>query len=215
MTEWVRRGRLLAGGFGVVVAIMACADGPKGAGDEPASVARPILRSWDDALWLAAPLAERPVAYVSMADRRVFVDAGYRDRASWLLDAHISVSTGLWRIPLPGDAPREPITPGDEEREFEELPIGAWDPSHRPSDGDIRIVRGVPVSLSLGLECIPVQGVDARAKGASLRFIRSDGSGDETTREDFQLLGLARRHTDPDCTDRGRATGIMGWAVRD
>ena len=58
------------------------------------------------------PLTELPVAYVSMAQRKVFVDPEFRDRASWLLRAHISVSTWHWRIPLPDDPEGVPIGAG-------------------------------------------------------------------------------------------------------
>ena len=128
-------------------------------GGPPRVLSRPTLRPWAaDIVWIDAPGDEFPVAYVSMARRRVYVDRAYRDRATWLLHAHISVSTALWRIPLPGDPPGEPIMPGDTEREFEEIPMRAWDPSLRPSMDDVRIVRGRPVRRLVDFRCVPLVG---------------------------------------------------------
>ena len=121
------------------------AESQRGAeGETPVEpISRPLLLPWSEGIIrIAAPVAELPVAYVSMASRHVFVDLEFRDRASWLLSAHISVSTALWRIPLPGDPPGQPITPGDDLREFEEVSIRDWDPAMPPAEGDIRIRRG-------------------------------------------------------------------------
>ena len=124
-----RRGfvRLAGGATGVWAATgsTGCSvDGRRSEADVPLLTDRPILTQWADGIvQVEAPARELPVAYVSMAHRQVFVDPEFRDRASWLLRAHISVSTWHWRIPLPGDPDGVPIAPGDEEREFEELSI--------------------------------------------------------------------------------------------
>ena len=72
------------------------------AGADPA-MDRPILLPWArDAVRVAAPMAELPMAYVSRDLQRVFIDHAFRGRVQVALAAHISVSSGLWRIPLLG-----------------------------------------------------------------------------------------------------------------
>lgn len=177
---------------------------------------RPIMRLLGpDDVWIASPAPELPVAYVSMATRRVFVDRDFRDRASWLLDAHISVSTWVWRIPLPGDSPLTPIPPGDERREFEELPIGAWDPSVEPAQGDIRIVRGRAEPIEIDIGCAPIQGTSRWLRAPPLRLERSDGTTGEVVREDFRVVGSGRWTGDRDCTGGGQEVRIFAWAHRD
>ncbi len=179
----------------------------------PVLIERPVVRPFgDDAVWIASPLSRRPVAYVSMATRQVFVDRTYRDRASWLLDAHISVSTWVWRIPLPGDSPLTPIPPGDESREFEELPIGAWDPSIEPTEGDVRIVLGRPAPTAMEIDCVPVQGSDRRLSAGRIELDRCVAGPGDAVREDFRRLASARRHRDPECTDVGVGVDVFGWA---
>lgn len=136
------------------------AGGASGADGGASALTRPLLRPWaDDLIWLDAPADELPVAYVSMALRQVFVDHDFRDRASWLLDAHISVSTAHWRIRLPGDPPGEPIAPGDSLREFEELSMRDWDPAMPPAMDDIRIRRGRALPRMVDFRCVPVIGM--------------------------------------------------------
>ncbi|MDX1494307.1 MAG: hypothetical protein R3253_09620, partial [Longimicrobiales bacterium] len=159
-----------------------------GRADGPLLVRRPLVRSFGDAVRIATPLEARPVAYVSMATREVFVDREYRDRASWLLDAHISVSTWVWRIPLPGDSPLTPIPPGDEPREFEELPIGAWDPGAPPTEGDVRIVLGRRVTTRYRLNCVPVQGTNHRVSTDVVEVERCLPGTGEPVREDLFRL---------------------------
>ena len=113
----------------------AIADGP--------SINRPVLLPWSaDAVRISAPMRERPMAYVSRGRQRVFVDHEFRGRVNVMLAAHISVSSGLWRIPLLGDDLGVPIPADDALREFEEVDIGAWDPGMDPVEGDFRIGRG-------------------------------------------------------------------------
>lgn len=176
-----------------------------------------VVRPWaDDIVWLARAEPPQPVAYVSMATRRIFVGYDHRDRASWLLDAHISVSTGLWRIPLPGDSRSVPVTPGDPLREFEELDLAAWDPGASPSIDDIRIVRGRPVERTVYLDCVRGQrGAPARYRTEPRTVVVADGAGDVTTREDFTVDGTGLRFSDAICSSRAEIVQLVGWRVRD
>ena len=198
--------------------LAACGDergsSPDGRSRSAAAITRPVLRPWaDDMIWMDLPSEELPVAYVSMALRQVFVDYEYRDRATWLLDAHISVSTALWRIPLPGDPEGQPITPGDERREFEELSMREWDPSSPPAMDDIRIRRGVVLPREVDFSCVPGP---SGWFGAGRWTIQSvNGSPTETTREDFQVLGTGLRYGDRTCAQAGEAVQLVGWAARD
>lgn len=219
--EWTRRAFLRSAlGLSVAPLLGACARTDRDDQVEErrgtSVVSRPIVRPFGvDAVWIASPTRELPVAYVSMATRRVFVDRDFRDRASWLLDAHISVSTWVWRIPLPGDSPLTPIPPGDEHREFEELPIGAWDPSVEPAEGDIRIVRGRRASVDIEIGCAPIQGTARWLSGPTVRLERSDRTGDDTVREDFGVVGSGRRTDDRECAGEGEEVRILAWAHRD
>ena len=176
---------------------------------------RPVVVPFGDAVRIATPPRTRPVAYVSMVTREVFVDREYRDQASWLLGAHISVSTWVWRIPLPGDSPLTPISPGDERREFEELPIGSWDPNRPPSDGDIRIVLGLVASVTLPLDCVPIQGTAHRVSAEVPAVdVVIPGPG-EPFREDFGVLGSGARHADPECAPSSSdlpSVALFGWS---
>lgn len=185
------------------------------AGLPPFVLDRPVIRpNGIDEVWIATPPPERPVAYVAMETRQAFIDRSHRDRASWLLDAHISVSTGLWRIPLPGDSPLTPITPGDERREFEEMDIGAWDPAMVPHMGDIRIMLGARQPTVVGAGCVPIQGTSDWLAVERLEHERCLPGTDDAVREDFQLLGGGRRYSDRACTDGGVDVSVFGWACR-
>lgn len=189
--------------------------GPLSADDRIHVLDRPLIREAGvDRAWIASPSDRRPAAYVAMATRRVFVDRAHRDRASWLLDAHISVSTGLWRIPLPGDSPLTPISPGDERREFEEMDIGAWDPATPPHEGDVRIVLGGRMPVVLAAGCVPIQGTGDWLAVERLEHERCLPGADDAVREDFQRLGGGRRHSDRSCTDGGVDVSVFGWACR-
>lgn len=178
-------------------------------------ITRPVLLPWSsDAVWMTAPASELPVAYVSMAQRRVFVDHAFRDRASWLLDAHISVSTAHWRIPLAGDVPGEPIMPGDALREFEELGIRDLDPSVRPAEGDIRIGRGGRVSSLVDFSCVPVAGTDQWCSAGPWTLVRCGDNLDEVRREDFGVVGPGQRYGDRACSEPAEAVVLFSWAVR-
>lgn len=212
---------------------------PTDAGARP-PLTRPILRAWaDDIVWVATPADELPVAYVSMEERKVFVDYDYRDRAAWLLTAHISVSTALWRIPLPGDERGVPIPPGDTAREFEELSMRAWDPAMRPAMDDVRILRGRPARRVIDFRCVPLAGgvspslsaaVEARGvaggtdeqvgpveswlSAGPIATVVSSGTEEGTTREDFRTIGTGARFAARACSGRGDAVQLVSWARR-
>lgn len=235
-TPLSRRGfvRLTGGATGVwaVTGSASCSvDGRRSEADVPLLTDRPILTQWAEGIvQVEAPARELPVAYVSMAHRQVFVDPEFRDRASWLLRAHISVSTWHWRIPLPGDPDGVPIAPGDEEREFEELSIREWDPSMPPAMDDIRVRRGRSVTRRISLDCVELSGVrtvdmDAQAatdprpleawfRGGPYDVIVSDEAAADTMREDFRLFGTALRFRGRTCTGAGEVVQIAGWAAR-
>lgn len=174
---------------------------------------RPLIREAGvDRTWIASPPDRRPAAYVAMATRQVFVDRAHRDRATWLLDAHISVSTGLWRIPLPGDSPLTPISPGDERREFEEMDMGDWDPATLPDEGDIRIVLGGRMPVVVAAGCLPIQGTGDWLAVDRLEHERCLPGPGDAVREDFLRLGEGRRYGDRSCAVGGVDVSVLGWA---
>lgn len=175
-----------------------------------------------DTVWLGSAAGPRVVTYVSMARREVYVDHNYRDRASWLLNAHISVSTWHWRIPLPGDDPGVPITPGDHVREFEELDISLWDRS-APTMDDIRIVLADAVGVEWAPECIEIPGSADDARGtpesktwlsARLSTTAAQPSPSMTIREDFRMLGNGTLYRDAACGGEGQSVPVAGWSRR-
>ncbi len=186
-----------------------------GSAAPPSVVERPVLLALsDDAIRVAAPAPELPMAYVSLASRRVFVDYAYRDRSRWILDAHISVSTGLWRIPLPGDPEGLMIPPGNVPREFEELDISAWDPTAEPAAGDFRVRRGRPVPVRIEFSCVPVAATGGWYSAGPLDVLRCDGSGDEACREDLMEVGRGAHHPVRGCGDAPREVRVFSWACR-
>jgi hypothetical protein len=200
--------------------LSACDTPPLGDGEavaDIASISRPLLRPWaDDIIWMSAGTEELPVAYVSMELRQVFVDHEYRDRATGLLRAHISVSTALWRIPLPGDPVGQAVAPGDALREFEEMNMRQWDPSMRPELDDVRIMRGGAGLRRVDFSCVAIVGGDDEAwvTAGPVSVKVSDGRGiGETTREDFQVIGTGLRYTDRACTRDGSAVQLVRWAA--
>lgn len=188
------------------------ATGSEGAAD---AITRPILLPWSEAaVRIDAPAFELPVAYVSRGRRQLFVDHDFRDQVYWDLRAHISVSTGVWRIPLAGDPPREPIMPGDPLREFEELTERDWDPSLTPSEGDVRILRGVAVSQRVELSCAPLAGGGAWFRAGPWEILQCSGPGAGLCREDFMSIGSGMRYTDRDCTRPDGSVDFLTWACR-
>lgn len=184
----------------------------------PTSLTQPLLRGWaDDIVQVSESVEPQIVAYVSMALRQVFVDHDFRDRASWLFDAHISVSTWHWRIPLPGDRAGVPIPPGDEAREFEEFSMQEWDPEMPPAMDDIRVVRGRRVAKRIDFICVPLTGdlpAEGWYRGGPWDVFTSDVESDDTLREDFGIVGTGERFENRDCTGNGEAVQFVSWASR-
>lgn len=190
--------------------------GRGGQAREPQSLERPILLPWgSDAVRIAAPTRERPVAYVSIGRKEAYIDLEHRDRLQFLLSAHISVSTGLWRIPLPGDSPTAPVQPGDVEREFEEIDMRVWDAAIEPTEGDLRVMRGSQEALTLDVGCEPLSGGGAFLSGGPWELSRCGPPGDGLCREDLMEIGVGTRFADRDCTQRLGPTRFVTWACRD
>ncbi|MGD8728168.1 MAG: hypothetical protein PVJ80_10920 [Gemmatimonadota bacterium] len=188
----------------------------RGARSEPLGPVRPILLPWgDDAVRIAAPPRERPVAYMSRRYMMIWVDHEFRDRLSYALNAHISVSTGHWRIPLPGDPPNIPITPGDERREYEEFDARFWDAEIEPAEGDVRILRGIPTRSEVRIECQPLSGGGTWLSAEPLRLFRCGPPGPGLCREDLMEVGTAASFADWDCTQGSGSMRLVTWACRD
>ncbi len=196
-------------------ALVACAaeapqpEAPVEADESPPSVQ--VVDHATDTVRLVADVEPGAVvAYASWSQHHVYIDRDFRDAVHGLLNAHISVSTGHWRIPLPGDDPAEPLIPGAPEREFEEFGIEQWDPATRAGLGDFRIVRGDAVSLLIVPAC------DA---GASRGFaggpwqVTVGQRGEGLVREDFVVLGTVDR-LGPDCGPAPGALTAVMWAAR-
>lgn len=223
-----RRGALkLLGGTLVGAAGCAAPDRPVRDTATRAPIDLPVRATlWaKDIVLVTTPQPTEVVAYVSMAARHVYVDRSVRDRASWLLRAHISVSTWHWRIPLAGDAPGVPISPGDELREFEELDISLWDPSLLPAMDDIRIVRGALTPHRIVAQCTPIEGAPSRALTVSSEIVlgraavpggsaAQDVAASSTVREDFHPFGLAEARAEGCREASGDVVQLVGWAAR-
>jgi hypothetical protein len=179
------------------------------------AITRPVLLRWSgDAVQIAAPPAELPVAYVSMAERRLFVDFDYRDQVYWDLSAHISVSTGVWRLPLVGDPPTHPVMPGDVLREFEELSIRDWDPTAPPAENDIRIMRGRALARRVAFACAYLAGGGAWIAGGPWDIEQCGDPSEGLCREDFWNIGTGMRYADRDCTQPVGPVRVLTWACR-
>ncbi len=177
-------------------------------------VTRPVLvPRADGSVHLDAPPYELPAAYVSMERMQLYVDHDFRDQVYWDLRAHISVSTGVWRLPLRGDPPTMAVVPGDVEREFEELSEREWDPTLPPSPGDIRILRGVPLVRRIDVQCVPFAGGGAWLRAGPWEVHQAwRGPGDQLVREDFMSVGTGTRFADRECTRPGGPVDVLTWA---
>lgn len=177
---------------------------------------RPILIPWGpNAVRLVAPPRERPVAYMSHRTMEIWIDLEFRDRVQHALSAHISVSTGLWRVPLPGDPSNIPIQAGDPLREFEEIDVREWDAEIEPTEGDLRIMRGGPSATEVRIECQPASGGGTWYSAEPLRLFRCGPPSGELCREDLMEVGTASRFTDRDCTRPDGTVRLLTWACRD
>jgi hypothetical protein len=181
--------------------------------DGPSLVTRPVLRPGPSgSVHIAAPLSVLPMAYVSVGRMQVFVDYEFRDRARFFLDAHISVSTGVWRIRRPGDPEDQPVTPGDLLREYEELDIAEWDPTTEPTLGDVRLLRGGPTPVTIDFSCTPMEGSGGWYSAGPLRILRCDPALGDACREDFVEVGVGRRQPVRGCADPGVVARFVTWA---
>ena len=183
------------------------------------AITRPVLLRWTgDAVRIRAPLSEMPVAYVSKGLRRIFIGLDSRIEVSVMLAAHISVSTALWRIPLPGDDLRMAVVAGDELREFEETPIGEWDATMDPTEGDFRVRRGLGENVQVAFDCLPMAGREGWYSAGPWLVEQCTGRGPELCREDFMEIGTGSRYTD---RTMGACAGPVGtvryvtWACPD
>ena len=179
-------------------------------------ISRPVLLPWaDDAVRIAAPLSETPVAYVSRALRRVFIEADSRPEIEGLLAAHISVSSGLWRIPLAGDDLGIPIDAGDELREFEETHIGEWNSTMDPAEGDFRLRRGQRETVRVDFACAPMATREGLFSAGPWEIGQCAGPGPGLCREDFMEIGTGSHYSRRDigtCTEPVGAVRYVTWA---
>ena len=133
-----------------------------------------------------------------------------------MLAAHISVSTALWRIPLPGDDLAIPIDVGDELREFEEIHISEWDPTMDPTEGDFRVRRGLRENVDVAFDCLPMAGREGWYSAGPWEIAQCTGRGPDLCREDFMDIGTGFHHDDrPLCTERVSAVRYVTWACPD
>jgi len=218
-----RRSFLLrAAALGIVaptLPFVACAPEP-GAGSQrgvgEGDVTRPVLLPWsEDAVHLSAPMPELPVAYVSRGAQRVFVDRESRVAINVLLAAHISVSSGLWRIPLLGDDLRVPIPADDAVREFEEVDISEWSPDLALVEGDFRIRRGRRTQVMIDFDCAPLSGGDGWYSAGPFQIVRCRGGGEEPCLEAFTNVGAATRHPRRYCAEAEGEVELVTWACPD
>jgi hypothetical protein len=185
------------------------------ADDTPPLHDQPILLPFGrDAVHVAAPMTELPMAYVSMARREVYVDYQFRGRSNWILDAHISVSTGVWRIPLAGDPPLRPIQPGDTLREFDELDIAEWDPEMVPAEGDFRIRRGRLRAARVDFDCVPMAADEGWYSAGPFDVLRCAYAPELDCREDFVEIGAGTRRPLRGCAEQGRPVRVLTWTGR-
>ena len=189
--------------------------------DEEASatalaITRPLLLPWgEDDVRIAAPLSASPVAYVSRASQRVFVELDTRIEIRVMLAAHISVSTGMWRIPLPGDDLGIPIDAGDELREFEETPVGEWNSTLDPSEGDFRLRRGRSETVEVAFDCVPMAAREGLYSAGPWEIAQCAGPGPGLCREDFIEIGTGSRYSRRDigtCTEPVGTVRYVTWA---
>jgi len=225
-TRWDRRTflrRLGAASFGApmlgapVLTLTACSDRsqtePEASTSTPRlTVVDPIIQSYGaDAACIVAPLPGPPIAYVSQGLQLVFINREFRDLLVGILSAHISVSTGHWRIPQPGEPLEEPLIPGVPQHEFEEVEIGDLDLEMEPSEGDFRIRRGRRVDATIDLACVPVLDSSLRLSGGPWHIEQCEGSGAGTCREDFVEVGIATRYGAGTCGDGAGNIRVLTW----
>ncbi len=182
-------------------------------------ITRPVLLPWThDAVRIAAPLSALPLAYVSRKLMRIFVGLDSRMEIRGILAAHISVSTGHWRIPLPGDDLGIPVDAGDVLREFEETHIGEWDATLDPTEGDFRIRRGQRETVGVAFDCWPMAGQEGWYSAGPWEIARCTEPGSDLCREDFMEIGMGSRYASRPlgaCTEPAGDVRYVTWACPD
>ena len=182
-------------------------------------ITNPVLLPWtDDAVRIAAPLSEMPLAYVSRGSMRIFIGLDSRMEIRGTLAAHISVSTGLWRIPLPGDDLRIAVEAGDELREFEETHIGEWDATLDPTEGDFRIRLGRPESVGVAFHCKPMASREGWYSAGPWEIEQCTEPGQDLCREDFIEIGTGFRYASRPmgaCSQPVGTVRYVTWACPD
>jgi hypothetical protein len=224
--RWDRRTflrRLGAASFGApilgvpVLALTACNDRPQAENATSTSTLRltvgdPIIRSYGtEAARIITPMSEPPIAYVSQGLQLVFIDREFRDLLVGILSAHISVSTGHWRIPQHGEPLEEPLIPGVPQHEFEEIGIGDLDLEMEPSEGDFRIRRGQRAGMTIDFSCITMADSSQQISGGPWHVEQCDGSGIGTCREDFVEFGIGSRYAAASCGKGALDIRLLSW----
>ena len=186
------------------------------AASDGALIDRPILLPWsENAVRIASPVSEPPLAYVSRGVQRVFVDYDSRGRVNVLLAAHISVSSGLWRIPLLGDDLGVPIPADDALREFEEVDIGEWDPTLTPAEGDFRIRTGRRITVRIDFDCAPMSGGEGWFSAGPLEAVQCRSGGEDPCLEALLAVGTGTRFSRRYCADSEGEVRLVTWACPD
>ena len=173
-----------------------------------------LLELPDGRISIQSAIPTLPLAYVSRGQQKIFVDYESRIGVSVLVAAHISVSSGLWRIPLIGDDVRVPIDAGDPEREFSEHDISEWDPGILPEEGDYRVQTGSPIQEELNLECVPVLPERGWVSGGPWSIERCHSSGVGLCREVFTPVGRGLKHDFKSyrtCAEKGQKVEFLSW----
>ena len=200
----------------IVVFVAALAwgcDGRDGTPPAASNVAPPTVRQRQDGNIQILPQVEsgEVVAYVSRAEQRIYVLRDFRDRAQNLLNAHISVSSGHWRIPLPGDSPSEPLIQGVPQREFEELAIDDLDVAMEPSVGDFRLTLGGYTTLSIDLACVRDEGGSVYVVADSMAAVVGQSGVIGIVREDFLDVGDIGLFEGPACVEKAATKHAVMW----
>ena len=181
----------------------------------PTGEATGLVPTWHapDDVRLTGPGPVDVVAYLSRSERRVYVDRSARDWTERRLSAYVSVTSGVWRIPLPGDDPRVPITPGDAEREYEVVDLPEWDSVRPPGEGDVRLRRRERTEVTMQLACVPLASGGGWITSGPLSIPRRDGPAGPGGREEFAVVGEARVHEDARCDGPGRRVRLLAWSA--
>ncbi len=173
-----------------------------------------LLELSDGRIVIQDPIAILPLAYVSRSLREIYVAYESRMSVSVLVAAHISVSSGLWRIPLLGDDLGVPIDAGDPEREFSEHDISEWDPESSPEEGDYRVQVGSGEIESVKLDCVPVLPGKGWVSGGPWDTSKCNSSGAGLCREVFTKIGSGMKHEFKSyrtCAKEGQPVEFLSW----